>query len=98
MWITPNWRELKDDLLSVGLRTARRIGAAGKIGTADAVCAASQTRSDNVAASGVGGHHGKAAAPPGAGDIPHHVPGPGRLAGVAMDRPAAVHGGPAVDR
>ena len=42
----------------------------------------------------VGGHHGQAAAPPGARDIPRSVPGPSRLAGVAMGGPAAVHGGP----
>ena len=78
------------------LRPASRISIAGKIGTADTAWAASQTRPDNVANREVGGHHGQAAAPPGAREIPRHIPGPGRLAGGAVDGPAAVHGGPDV--
>ena len=72
------------------LGAASKTGAAGTIGTAGP---ARRTRSDNVATYEVGGHHGQAGAPPGPRDVPRHVPGHGRLAGVALDGAAAVHGG-----
>ena len=77
-------------------RAASRTGAAGRIGTVGMVCPARQTRTDNVAPSEMGGHHGQAAAPADTCGIPRHVPGPGGLAGVAVDGAAAVPGGPGV--
>ena len=75
---------------------ASKIGGAGNIGIADTACAVIQARSDNVAICEMGGHHGKTAAPPATRDIPFHVPGPDRLAGISMVGAAAVHIGPDV--
>ena len=75
---------------------ASKIGGAGNIGTADTACAVIQARSDNVAICEMGGHHGKTASPPATRDIPFHVPGPDRLAGISMVGAAAVHSGPDV--
>jgi hypothetical protein len=44
----------------------------------------------------VEGHHGWIAAPSGAREVPRYIPGPGRLAGIAVDRSAAVPDGPGV--